>query len=49
MNVDILDVESGKLLPAKISQLQSSEVPLKKAGWKFMWKRLIQVEVKSFI
>lgn len=40
--VYILDTKSNRLVEAEIIVAESKNVPLKKDGWKFNWKQLVQ-------
>lgn len=44
MNVNILDRKTGYEKPATIELIQQKELPLKKDGWNFNWRKLFTVE-----
>ena len=44
MNVLLEDAKSGNLIDSIISIARKNELPLKKDGWQFTWKKLGQIE-----
>ena len=44
MNVLLEESKSGILIESLISPIQKNELPLKKDGWQFTWKKLGQIE-----
>lgn len=48
MQVQILEVKSGKEIAATLEGANSKYVPLKKNGWNFNWKDLMKTEGSSF-
>ncbi|MEL7123180.1 MAG: hypothetical protein AAFO07_27270 [Bacteroidota bacterium] len=48
MNIQLLEVETGKLYEGQIVESFPKEMPLKKDGWHFIWKKLAKVEGAQF-
>lgn len=44
MKIEILEVQSKKLIPAIIERASLKDMPLKKNGWQFTWRSLFKTE-----
>ena len=48
MKVQLVEVSSGKLVDALIVRCTTSDLPMKKGGWQFTWRRLGKTEGAEF-
>lgn len=48
MKIQLKDVETGKLYEGQILESFSNEMPLRKDGWQFTWRKLAKVEGAQF-
>jgi hypothetical protein len=48
MEIHLKEVSSGKLYEAQILESFPGEMPLKKDGWQFTWKKLAKIEGAQF-
>lgn len=48
MKIQLKEVETGKLYEGQILESFPKEMPLKKDGWQFTWKKLSKVEGAQF-
>lgn len=48
MKIQLKEVETGKLYEGQILESFPKEMPLKKDGWQFTWKKLAKVEGAQF-
>lgn len=48
MRVNLKEVESGELIEGLITKASKSDLPLKRDGWQFTWKKLGKTEGAEF-
>ncbi len=48
MKVNLIETKSGEKVEALILPVEKKEMPLKKDGWQFTWKKLAKIEGALF-
>ncbi|MCI4646749.1 hypothetical protein [Phaeodactylibacter sp.] len=49
MKVYLQDVEKDELVEAIIEKADNEDMPLKKDGWQFNWRKLSKIEGAQFV